>query len=354
MRRYALSLVFLALCCFGAALAQQPSPLGPLSVLQPAADFPKPYAYLGGFDADFQYGRYFGVTTADFSITRASTNGTDLLPSDPAFTPYQTFGADTLRIKPLGGLIIENARTQLLASPTAPATQTTGSLTASTTYTLWVNGSGTATLSNGTGTGCVGIAGNTSPATFTMTGTGTCNVTVAGALMAFQLEAGAFASSFITTAAARNADQVALGATPLTPFKASAVAVYFDAILWDAAATYYMLADTTNNRVLYTPSGNTNAAMYNGTNILSSSVALGQTWKTGMRAFMTYDSTGRIINTGNGSVGGSDSNTMPNPTAMGLMSTAGTGNYNYGIVRRLAAGQFRYGAAFAQAETRLR
>ena len=165
-------------------------------------------------DLGFATNQYFGCTPATcLTITRASSK-TDLLPSAGAGATYNTFSNNVFAITPGVGLLIEEARTNQLLNSTAPVTQTTGAL-AATAQTLWVNGSGSATLSNGTATGCAGTATNGTPITFTPTA-GTCTVTVTGSLNAFQLEAGAFGTSLIVTAGAtatRAADLVQFAGT---------------------------------------------------------------------------------------------------------------------------------------------
>lgn len=164
-------------------------------------------------DLDFANGRYFGGTLASLlSITRAS-NATDLLPSSASGYAYNTFSSNILAISPNVGLLIFEARTNLLLNSNAPVTQTTASLGTG-TYTLGGNGAGSSLASGGTAT-ITGAAPatNGNPNTFTVTVAGTVTVTVTGSLNAFQLEAGAFGTSFIVTAgatAARAADAVLL------------------------------------------------------------------------------------------------------------------------------------------------
>lgn len=167
-------------------------------------------------DLNFATGQYYGCTlTSCLSITRASSK-TDLLPSSSSGFAYNTFSNNVLAITPTLGLLIEEARTNQLLNSTVPATQTTGSL-ANGAYTLWVNGSGSAQMSLGTGVGCgVGAATNGTPVNFTISTPGTCIVTVTGSLNAFQLELGAFGTSLIVTAGAtatRAADLVQFAGT---------------------------------------------------------------------------------------------------------------------------------------------
>lgn len=167
-------------------------------------------------DMSFATAQYYNCTPATcLTITRASSK-TDLLPASVSGATYNTFGNNTLAITPGTGLLIEESRTNQLLNSTAPATQTTGSL-ATGTYTLWVNGSGSATMSLGTGIGCgTATATNGTPVNFTIATAGTCIVTVIGSLNAFQLELGAFGTSFIVTAAAsatRAADLIQFAGT---------------------------------------------------------------------------------------------------------------------------------------------
>jgi hypothetical protein len=146
---------------------------------------------VGATDLNFQTGVYYGCgnTIATECLTPSNTTGgTDLLPSSASGASFNTFAANTLRITPGLGLLVEQAHTNYLANSGAPATQTTPSLGTG-TYILWVNGSGSATMSAGTATGC-GTSASTqgTKVTVTITVAGTCVVTVAGSLNEFQLE----------------------------------------------------------------------------------------------------------------------------------------------------------------------
>jgi hypothetical protein len=132
------------------------------------------------------------------SVSRASAE-TSLLPTSAAGASYQSFASGAPAIVPGVGLLIYETRTNYLLNSTAPATQTTASLSAG-TYTLWVNGSGSATSAAGTATGSgFGAAAGGSLNIFTLSGAGTVTVTVSGSLNAFQLENGQGGTPLIVT-----------------------------------------------------------------------------------------------------------------------------------------------------------
>lgn len=182
------------------------------------------FAANGGIDCYFAKALYYPSAAAcALTVTRATTNGTatDLLPTSLAGASFNAFGNNVARLTPGVGILIEEARSNFLTNSTAPATQTTGSLNTG-TYTLWVNGPGSAIGTAGTGVGCpVTTATQGSPISFTITVAGTCVVTVVGSLNAFQLELNPGAvsnpTSLIVTAGttgARGADIVSLTTVP--------------------------------------------------------------------------------------------------------------------------------------------
>lgn len=139
--------------------------------------------------------------TATIACTRAN-QVTSLLASAAASAPYLTFANNVPALVPGVGLNCFNASQNNLLNSTAPATQTTASLGVG-TYTLWVNGTGSATSSAGTATGSgFGAATDGAPNTFSVTVAGTVVITVAGSLVAFQLEPGSFGTPLIVTAGA--------------------------------------------------------------------------------------------------------------------------------------------------------
>lgn len=170
-------------------------------------------------DMDFQNGLYYGGDSGGLTTTRALANATSLTPASTSGAAYVTYPANIARIVPGSGLLIEESRVNQLFNSTAPVTQTTPSL-ATGTYTLWVNGSGSALASGNTATITgAASASNGSPNTFVVTVLGTVDITVTGSLNAFQCELGSFGTSLIVTAGAtatRAADVITLSNTPFT------------------------------------------------------------------------------------------------------------------------------------------
>ena len=147
-----------------------------------------------------------GPYCAPVTVSRNSIATTGLFTDAPGST-YTTCAVNTPCFRPNGLMSFQGATNYLLNSD-SPATQTTGSLTAG-TYTLWVIGTGTATPSAGTATGCTGFATTSAgtPTNFTCTGAGTVTVTVSGSLNRFQLEntlgnLSNYATSYIPTTSA--------------------------------------------------------------------------------------------------------------------------------------------------------
>lgn len=144
----------------------------------------------GGFSVDMNFanGNFYGIGLSGLTVTRAGTGATSLLSIAAAGASYFTYGANVARIVPGSGLLVEESRTNVLLNSTAPVTQTTASLGTG-TYTLWVNGTGSATSSAGTATITgAGAATNGTPNVFVVTVAGTVTITVAGSLNAFQCE----------------------------------------------------------------------------------------------------------------------------------------------------------------------
>jgi hypothetical protein len=252
-------------------------------------------------DLDFANGRYFGGTLASLlSVTRAS-NATDLLPSSASGYAYNTYAPNVLAISPTFGLLIFEARTNLLLNSTAPATQTTASLGTG-TYTLWCNGSGSALASGGSAT-ITGAASatNGSPNTFTVTVAGTVTVTVTGSLNAFQLEAGAFGTSFIVTAGAtatRAADNVTFGAAAIALLN-SASGQTFVKVISSQASFPVAISGSINSTTIFEQSSSTQWIMWNGSTSLTANLGSG-TGAGPVKGVASWTPSGRTLVVNNG------------------------------------------------------
>jgi hypothetical protein len=145
-----------------------------------------------------------------------------------AHGPRLDYDPSTLAAK---GLLVEEQRTNLLLNS---ATLSTQSVTVTATaHTLSFYGTGTITLSGASSAGPLigtGVYPNRVTLTFTPTA-GTLTLTVTGTVSNAQLEAGAFATSYIPTAAAsvtRNADVASVGVSQF-PYNATEGALIISA-----------------------------------------------------------------------------------------------------------------------------
>ncbi|ARK09046.1 hypothetical protein A6C57_01235 [Fibrella sp. ES10-3-2-2] len=138
------------------------------------------------------------------SGTATRVNASGLLETVSASVPRFDYDPVTLALR---GLLIEEARTNLLLQSATLATQNVA-VTAQ-VYTLSFYGTGSVTRS-GTSTGTLSGSGTNTRVTVSFTPTaGTLTLTVTGSVTSAQLEAGSFATSYIpttTVAATRGAD----------------------------------------------------------------------------------------------------------------------------------------------------
>jgi hypothetical protein len=268
-------------------------------------------------DLNLATATYVGCTPATcLSIVRAS-NKTDLLPSSASGFAYNTFGPNVFAITPTLGLLIEETRTNQLINSTAPATQTTGTL-AATAQTLWVNGSGSAALSNGTATGCTGAATNGSPVTFTPTA-GTCTVTVTGSLNFEQLEQGSFGTSGIVTAGSagtRAADQVSTAGPMEAIFSAAQGSIVLNTLASPNTANAYLVdANDFGSEFIIGISSPTVANAASGGHVFTATLGSGSYSTTLVKTGGSWDGTGRSLVANNGTLTTSAftyANTTPN------------------------------------------
>ncbi|MFY9294488.1 MAG: hypothetical protein WAP03_27945, partial [Methylorubrum rhodinum] len=218
--------------------------------------FPLPGATL---DMDFARGQYLGKQPSDLTVARTSTT-TGLLPKDVSAESFMSFAANTLPLVPGRGAVIMPARTQYLANPAAPATQTV--TLAAGTYTCWCIGTGWLALSQGTGVATeVGggvIVRPGTPQTLTVTTAGTFMVAVNGLLRFVQIENTAEPSVFIPTTGASAGTVASLGGTAFTDiFGSVTTGVFYADVIptapVPAAATQFLfgLCDgTATNRIV--------------------------------------------------------------------------------------------------------
>lgn len=243
-----------------------------------------PFGVIPGaiFDTNFATGTYYsntGNTTAAaiLTCTRAqTTNSTNLLPNAVAGASFDQFAANVLRIGVSGpkGLLYEQLGTPTvnnLLNSTAPVTQTTASLGTG-TYTLWVNGTGSATSSAGTATGAgFGAAINGTSNTFTVSVAGTVVVTVAGSLNAFQLESGGIGTSLIITAGTtvtRNNDVITYNSINAASPYSMLLAISYSA----AANADLLLGGTAANGSLLYASGGIANSVVNESSVVTANV----------------------------------------------------------------------------------
>lgn len=286
-------------------------------------------------DLNFAAGTYTGGCSLTICVNenRAGTGATDLLPSAAAGSSFNTFSANQARVTSGLGILVEETRTNQLLNSNAPATQTTGTL-ANGTYTLWVNGAGSATMSAGTATGCgTATASNGAPITFTTSGaTGTCTVTVAGSLNVFQLELGAFGTSFIITAGttvARAADLPSLigpaGNQFSNPVRTGSYIIEAGGTASLSGSTAFLFGTNSGSRG--TLVGSTGVCASSWTATAGSVGTTAVTRSAPVKAALGWDSTGRSIAC-NGATVFSDALVPNNVTQFIGMSSTGTGSYD--------------------------
>lgn len=191
--------------------------------------------FIPTFTADFTS----GTPVAGLTFTRASSatyfDSTGTLQTAGTNVPRYDYDPTTLLLR---GLLLEDSRTNFLLNSLTPVTQTTGSL-ALNTYTLWIVGTGSATVAANTAVGSgFGVATAGSPVTFIITTAGTVDVTVAGSPTRFQLENNSIPSSFIITGGAtatRATDNASL--LSQTWYNISEGTIFVDTMLMGNATT---------------------------------------------------------------------------------------------------------------------
>lgn len=237
------------------------------------------------------------------------------------------------------GMLFEEARTNSLLQSDLPATQTV-SLPAG-TYTLWVAGSGSATLSGGP----AGTATAATPITFTLGATTSVTVTVAGTLARFQLENGATTTSYIATTSAavtRAAETLTIPADS-SWFNAVEGTVYIEGVIPPAEPSkprYLFKIDDApnNNRILAYRSSTSNwlaSIIYIGgvevSAVWTAPIAAGSTFRFAVSYSRT---TLQVSLNGANSISAPYASTLPALTNLRIGSTDASGsNFNAPIAR---------------------
>ncbi len=189
---------------FGSALAAQEARalIGGRRALLGGASIPAWVPSAGGVRAsyyvDYVSGRYWALGTSypTHAAWLAAVTGSFTRASTAWDTAGNSYATNAARIDNVNGLTTEEARTNYLANPNSPATQTQ-SLGAG-NYTLLVTGSGSCTLSGGpTGTATAGA-----PISFNLAGTTSVTFTPAGSLTYFNCQNQSYQTTPILAAAA--------------------------------------------------------------------------------------------------------------------------------------------------------
>jgi len=182
----------------------------------------------GGAALDLNFAN--GVVDPVVTFTRASAanyvNYAGVITSAATDAPRIDYDPVTLACR---GLLIEEQRTNLLLNSATLSTQNV--TTSATPYTLSFYGTGTVTLSGTSTAGpLVGTGAYPNRVTLTFTPTaGTLTLTVTGSVTSAQLEAGSFATSYITTTGAtatRAADVAVVSGAAFSAFYNSAAGTF--------------------------------------------------------------------------------------------------------------------------------
>lgn len=218
----------------------------------------------GPLPTPVQDASFLSSLPAGWTFTRAST-ATNGFYTDAPGSSYTTVSTNVPKFLPNnGGMLFESqARTNYLLNSATPATLTTGSLTTGWTMILWVIGTGSATVTAGTGaaSGGLGTATAGTPLLFTVTTTGTFVVTKTGSLDRWQLERGGAPTSFIVTTAAIATRAAEVCNIPLGAwFDGTQGTLYGEATWLTSVGTNNQgicaLSDlTTNNRIFVSQNG---------------------------------------------------------------------------------------------------
>jgi len=245
------------------------------------------------------------------------------------------------------GLLVEEQRTNLLLNTATLSTQSVTVTAAA--HTLSFYGSGTVTLS-GASTAGPAVGSGAFPARTTLTFTpsaGTLTLTVTGSVTSAQLEAGAFATSYIpttTAAATRNADVASNTGTNFRSwYRQDQGTVYGEGVPniipsggFPRIASLES-ADATHRAVIQRYSSNTVRFSVVNAGVAQAAFDVAGTWLPGVRGkaalALKQDNFAGVFS--GGAVVEDTSGTMPVVSQLTLGSTGGAAEFFNGTIRRL-------------------
>lgn len=254
------------------------------------------------------------VTVTRSLNTATRTNASGILEIVNANLPRFDYDPSTLACK---GLLIEEARTNLLLNSLIDGTNlSTQSVTLSAVaYTLSFYGAGSVAISGGHSATVAGTGNYPNRRTYTFTpSAGSTTFTVSGDVKYAQLEAGAFATSYIpttTTSLTRNADVVSMTGTNFSSwFNASegAFAAWFSSF---SSAPGILGDQTAASAVLY--SSSLDAKTFNGASGLTANGTF--TLNAPAKCVLAYSGAGRSIAL-NGNTVAQDANALQSVTTL--------------------------------------
>jgi hypothetical protein len=267
---------------------------------------------------DFGANAFTHAFSSQVNFSRASIK-TDLLPSSPMGYAYKTFAVNQLARTPGRGDLIEADGTNLVANPTAPASQTVNLATAG-VYVLWVNGPGSVALAANTAVlsaatpqiGGPGSASQGNPVRIKVLTGGTVDLAVTGALYAMQLElvAAPYGGTSFMPTGSRSADRY--------PIVASSAAYNLLASAQCTVCVEYEATDGTPNFGTVFRVGSQGIAYYFSPGLVFSNrdnggtaitAALGEGTNRKAKTAIAWSASGRSF-CGNGGTVNSDGNTM--------------------------------------------
>jgi hypothetical protein len=296
--------------------------------------------------------------TSAFPLTHATTASTNLLSSSASGAAYTTFPTGALRFTPGLGILAEETRTNYFVNSAVPVTQTTlNNLSNGVNYTLWVNGSGSIALSNGTATGCTGTASQGALVNFAPTSTGTCTLTITGSLNSVQLEAGAYPTSLIVTGGAaitRPSDTVQVSSVLLPYFNNPYGSILF-ASSGCLGGTAALMFNSSGGALsgMYTSFSTTvlASADYNSTNAMSTSLGSG-VFSTPFVAGLSWSPSGRVL-VGNNGATATNTHTLVPITVSNIYigSSSGASDFCDGYITRITLFNYQLPTSILKALT---